>query len=228
MKRLITTLLLTFGFVFAQVGSVTAAPKQLWKLDMFDPAASTTSRIINIEYKVFSTISGDTFSVELFENDAPKETQSVTHAYGNSGKFSVNMPTTGTYAYKIKATNIGDLNPTTQTREETKTVQVVDGPAPSVTTVFVNNAAGGGQGGGGAQVAAPVAAGQVQGATTNAGENAADQANDTKPGDVLGASAKTTDNNRNRTRNYTIAGLAVLLAAGTGYWYFVFRKRNEA
>jgi hypothetical protein len=229
MKRLITSLLVILGLVFAQVGAAGATPRY-WKVDIFDPAASTVSRTLNVEYKVFSTVDDNDFTVELFENAVSKGTQSITHANGDSGVFSINLPATGTYKYKV----VVDNNVAGETKESAeKTVQVVDGPAPTVTTVFVNTAAAGGAGAGGAGggVAAAPAAGQVAGAAVGEAGQVTDQAATTGSNDnkgVLGAETaadnKKSDNNRNW---YIGGGIVVALGAGAAYYVLRMRRANE-
>lgn len=229
MKRLIASLLVTVGLVFAQVGTAVGATTRYWKVDIFDPAASTVSRTLNVEYKVFSTIESDNlYNVKLFQNNVEVATQSVDHPYGDSGVFSINIPATGSYTYKIEAVNV-DAGQTKLSSE--KTVQVVDGPAPTVTTVFVNNTPAGGAGqvaGAGAPaVAAAPEAGAVAGAETGEGQVSAEAANDSQDrGDVLGAE-KTEAAKNNKTRN-TAIGIAVAVAIlGGAYYWFIVRPRNS-
>lgn len=232
MKRLIASLVFSLGLVMANVSSA-AAVTRYWQLQMFDPAV-TTSRTINIEFKVASTIREDEFTVELLENGTSKEVRGIATDYGDSGVFSVALPATGTYTYRINATNSGDST----TKTESRTVQIVDGPAPTVTTVFVNNAAAdggggqgavagaGGQGAGGAAVAGNDAeAGNVAAAATPDGETATNDQGATtddpnNQGDVLGAEAAASTTKSSRGGLY--AGLATLvLAVAAGAYYFL-------
>jgi hypothetical protein len=233
MKRLIASLAVSLGLVLANVSIVRAAEQ--WRLEMFNPAASTTNRTINIEYKVFSVVASDKFEVKLFQNNVEIGTQNIDTDHGDSSVFSVNIPTTGTYTYRIDATNSGDIG---NTESKSRTVEVVDGPAPTVTTVFVNNGAAGGQGAGGAQTAAAGgagaggsgASGQVAGETADEGtvsaEGSATDENSENPGDVLGDSETTANNNRRR--NITLGVALVLVVAGAAYYWFLARPRNSA
>ncbi len=246
MKRLIASLVFSLGLVMANVNSV-AAVTRYWQLQMFDPAV-TTSRTINIEYKVASTIREDEFTVELLENGTSKEVRAITTDYGDSVVFSVALPATGTYTYKINATNSGDATTKTQSR----TVQVADGPAPTVTTVFVNNAAadGGGQAGGGggnaggqgaggagavgaagANDAVGQADGNVAAANTEDAANTDNQAGNTdgsnNQGDVLGAEAAASTTKSSRGGLYTGLGALVLAAAAGSYYFLRIRPRNQ-
>lgn len=239
MKRLLTALL-SMVTVFALAGSTVSAAPRYWKVQISEPAA-TTDKSLNIDYNVSSTVSTDTFTVELFENGTSKGTQSVTHPYGNSGVFTIAIPAAGTYSYMVRATNHGEANATKDSA--TETVQVSDAPQPTVTTVTVTQpapagqtaAAAGGFGGGGAAAvpvgqvagAAAEAAGggagttPAQAATTTTGTNGTNNAGSS----VLGAestAAKTPAVN-NSKRNIAIGSLLVLAAAGLGY--ALYRRR---
>lgn len=236
MKRLIVSLAVSLSLVLANISTAGAATRY-WELRMFDPAASTTSRTINIEYKILSTIDSDTFDVELLENDTPKGLHDDT--LSDSGVFTVNIPATGTYTYKVTATN----NTDNSTDTESRTVQVVDGPAPTVTTISVNNNAGGQVAGGvqpalangGADAGGEAAGGQVAGAAANAGQvnTGSDAATDAtsgigdENGDILGASAEESEGaTQNRWRTPLLV-LLVLGAAGGGYYWFILRPRKS-
>lgn len=227
MKRLITSLLLALGILFAPVAA-SAFTSPYWELNMYNPSA-TTDRKINIAYHVFSTTKTDTFKVELFQNVTTKLAEdNITHEFGDSGAFTVDLPASGTYSYMITATNNTDLTE----KSESRTVQVVDGPAPTVTTVFVNNAgaAGGGQGAGGAAAGAQAAAtpeGQVAGAAAQEGQVSEEAATDTQKGDVLGAAAKVAATN-NRGRNIAIGTIVAVVVLGGAYYWFLARPRNSA
>jgi hypothetical protein len=224
MKKLIASLALSLGLVLANVGSVFAA--ETWRLNMYDPSA-TTERTINIAYQVFSTSSVDTFKVELFQDVTELAEQNVTNPNGDSGKFTVNLPASGTYTYKIVATNNNDLT----TQDESRTVQVVDGPAPTVTTVFVNNGAGGGQGAGGTGAGGANAAdggqgtGEVAGDVADEGTVGAEAATDENQGDVLGA--ENDEAAQARSRNTAIAIVLAVAAIGVAYYWFIMRPKVD-
>jgi VCBS repeat-containing protein len=228
MKRLIASLALGLGLVLANVSSATAAARY-WETQMFDPAASTVNRTLNVEYKVFSTLAeDDDYTVKLFQNNAEVASQTVANPHGDSGVFSVSIPATGTYTYKVSATN----HEAAETKESAeKTVQVVDGPAPTVTTVFVNNGAGGGQGAGGAGAGGANAADDGQGAGEVAGEVAdegtvgAEAATDENQGDVLGA--ENDEAAQARSRNTAIAIVLAVAAIGVAYYWFIMRPKVD-
>lgn len=224
MKRLIISLLSSLSVLFVAVPAMAAT--SFWTFSMENPAA-TTNKTIKVNYNVQSTDPEDTFTVELFENNVSKGTQSVTNPRGDSGVFTVNIPAAGTYTYKLTATNHGDGN---STKSDSKTVQVSNAPEPTVNTITVNqaapaNAAGGGAGAGGAGgVAAAEAGGQVA-AAAGQGENGAvtDQAANTAATanqDVLGAEAST---QRNKNRNNIIAAVVLAGASLAGYAYYRLR-----
>jgi hypothetical protein len=222
MKKLIASLALSLGLVLANVGSVFAA--ETWRLNMYDPSA-TTERTINIAYQVFSTSSVDTFKVELFQDVTELAEQNVTNPNGDSGKFTVNLPASGTYTYKIVATNNNDLT----TQDESRTVQVVDGPAPTVTTVFVNNGTGddavGGQGAGGTAAEGGQGAGEVAGDVADEGTVGAEAATDENQGDVLGA--ENDEAAQARSRNTAIAIVLAVAAIGVAYYWFIMRPKVD-
>jgi hypothetical protein len=225
MKRLITSLLLALGILFAPVAAG-AFTSQYWELNMYNPAA-TTDRKINIAYHVFSSTKTDTFKVELFQDITKVAESDITHEYGNSGAFTVDLPASGTYTYKTVATNNADAT----TKEESRIVQVVDGPAPTVTTVFVNTAAAGGAGGAGGGAAAAPAAGQVAGAAVGEAGQVTDQAATTGSKDnkgVLGAETAADNKKSNNNRNWYIGGgIVVALGAGAAYYVLRMRRANE-
>jgi hypothetical protein len=138
------------------------------------------------------------------------------------------LPASGTYTYKTVATNNADAT----TKEESRIVQVVDGPAPTVTTVFVNTAAGGaGAGGAGGGAAAAPAAGQVAGAAVGEAGQVTDQAATTGSKDnkgVLGAETAADNKKSNNNRNWYIGGgIVVALGAGAAYYVLRMRRANE-
>lgn len=230
MKRLIASLVVSLGLVLANIGTAAAATRY-WEVRIFDPAASTVNRTLNVEYKVFSTLAeDDDFIVRLFQNNTEVATHTVAHPHGNSGVFSISIPATGTYKYKVSATNT-EAGETKETAE--KTVQIVDGPAPTVTTVFVNNGTdtGGIQtaAAGGANAADGSGAGEVAGSTANEGqvsaEGSATDENKEDSGDVLGESGTTDNNNRRNIALWIIVAVAV---AGAVYYWFLARPRDSA
>lgn len=233
MKRLITSLALGFGLILANLGHADAATRY-WEVQMYDPAASTVNRTLNVEYKVFSTLAEDnTYTVRLFQNNAEVASQIVNKPYGDSGVFNISLPATGTYKFKVEATNV-EATETKSSAE--KTVQVVDGPTPTVTTVFVNNGAGG-QGAGGAaagQAGANAAArggqagedGEVAGETADEGTVGAEAATDENDGDVLGAENEEAAKAK-RSRNTAIAIVLAVAAIAAAYYWFIMRPKVD-
>lgn len=234
MKKLLLLIVAVFSLTVG-LGSQASAATRYWSVTMFTPAASDTDRTLNIAYNVLSTVATDKYNVNLFQNDVQIDSQFVDHGKGgNSGAFSVTMPANGTYSYKISAENIsaGETKTT-----DTKTVKIVDGPSPTVTTVTVNTAGQNGTGTTGATTAAAntgTGAGQVNGATTNTGTgttngtvNADGSSNTTakKNGDVLGsetAKAKASD----KGKWYGLGAGAIVLG-GAAYYWFVMRRKLE-
>lgn len=218
-KRIIASLALTLGLVFANVTGASAVTRY-WQLEMFEPTASTSNRTINIEYKVLSTVSTDTFEVKLFQNDAQLGTQTASspHGGGNSGVFNVSIPATGTYTYKVTAKNNADSS----TDEKSRTVQVVDGPSPTVTTVFVDN--GTPAGGATAQTAGATGAGTT--ATTGAVAGAeTGTVSDEAAKDDKSPVKNTASTNKNDYTLPAILVVAAIMAFGY-YWYWIRPKTD--
>jgi hypothetical protein len=233
MKRLIATLVLSFGIILGSASTLFAAPRY-WELQMFDPS-QTTEKTINIEFKVFSTVASDDFTVQLKENGANKASKAITTQHGDSDVFNVSIPATGTYIYQITATNIGDG---TQ-QSESRTVEVVNGPEPTVRTVFVNNEpdapattanAGNAENNDGQVAAADdEAAGQDtngedgEGQVTDEAANSQQDGSSEEDGGVLGA----TDQANNNGRTNVLVALLLLGGAAGSYYWFVQRPRSS-
>lgn len=223
MKRLLLALITAFAFLLQTIG--VEAATRYWTVDIYQPS-STTNKTLNVEYKVFSTLADDDFTVELFENNVSKGTQNVTTSNGDSGVFSIALPSAGTYSYYVVATNSGAEASKTS---KTVSVQVSDAPEPTVTTVTRNvvtpAAAGNGAGAAGANQAAAAGNG---GAVVADGIATPQAATTTVDGvgnaDVLGAeatrSAAAITNNQSRDR--AIGSLAALL--GAGILYALYRR----
>lgn len=235
MKRLTSLFLSVLTFV-ALSTSAMAAPQRFWSVDISEPTAETASRTIKVSYIVQSTILSDSFTVELFENGASKGTQAVsTGRGGDSGVFSVAIPSTGTYNYQVTATNHGDGNSTKDS--ETYQIKVVSEPEPKVvtTTRVVNTAGADGQAGNAANdgAAATNAGVNAAGDDTTAGNDAdagntddvaAATNNDDQNGEVLGEEA-TEGNNANSTSGWTYVGVGAVIAAIGAALYFI--RRNQ-
>lgn len=231
MKRLLTHLAGALSALAVLVAPISSSAAVRWTVNIYDPSA-TTNKTLNVRYQVLSTVRGDDkYTVELFENNISKGSQSIEHDYGDSGVFNIAIPSAGTYTYKVKATNEKFGNDVLFSAE--KSVQVSNAPEPTVTTVTVNQAtpanAGGGvaAGGAGGAGAAGVAGagGQVAAAAGAQAENGAvtDQAATTDANanqDVLGAQASA---QRNKNRNNIIAAAVLAVASLAGYAYYRLR-----
>lgn len=223
MKRLLLAVITAFAFLLQTVG--VEASTRYWTVDIYQPSA-TTNKTLNVEYKVVSTIAEDDFTVELFENNISKGSQNVTTSNGDSGVFTIALPSAGTYSYYVVATNSGAEAPKTS---KTVSVQVSNAPEPTVTTITrttatptaANNAAAAG---GANQAAGAQNAGAVAAAGTTTPEAASTTVDNAGNSDVLGAeatrSAAAITNNTARDR--AIGSLAVL--AGAGILYALYRR----
>ncbi len=213
MKRLLVMLSTAFSMFILTVAVVANAATQFWKVKIFEPVAQTTSKTLNVAYLVQSTDKDDTFTVELFENSTSKGTQNITHDYGDSGAFTIDLPTTGTYNYKVTVTNHGAGDE--QKNSDTVQVEVVSDPDPIVNTTYINE---------GTTVVDATGAnetGQVQADTADEGQTDNQAANTTnndqsKSGDVLGAESFA-DKVRKNSR-YGLIALGILAVALTALW----------
>lgn len=230
MKRFLASLAMSLGIVLAQAAPA-AAVARFWEVQIFDPAASTVNKTLNVEYKVFSTFESegqkdDDFDVKLLQNGSQVgSTQHVSTPGGDSGVFNVSMPANGSYTFKVVATN-NDAGETKESAE--KTVQVVDGPTPVVRTVSTSSSTGGGAGAGSTSTAGAGGAagtGAVSGAQTGQVGQVDSGAAQTENGDVLGAETKEEKSSDNNWW-YVGGGLALLLA-GVGYYWFVMRPKTQ-
>ncbi len=238
MKKLLLFVASVFSLavVFGTSG-LAATPTNSWKVELYTPALSDTKRSLNIEYKVLSINEADnTYSVKLFQNDVEVSNQALNHPYGDSGVFSVSLPANGTYTYKVSVDNVN----AGQTKvSSSKSVTIVNGPQPIVTTTAVSNS---GQAATGTTAAADGSQAAVAGANTGAtGTNAApgsteDASNDgkvtdeaantdKKDGQALGAA--TNKNNASGNTKWFILG-AVILGLGAGAYYWLMRRGREA
>jgi hypothetical protein len=225
MKRLLLGLI-TFLTITILPASATAVVR--WKVEIFEPTTSTVNHSLNIAYNVQSIESSDTFTVELFENGASKGTQEIDNGRGgDSGAFNVNMPANGTYSYKVTATNHGDSDATKDSN--TVTVQVVNGPEPTI--IHVSNpatttasTAGGGAGGtnGGGQVAGS----QTDGQNKQGQGNVTDKAATTEKGNkgVLGAETK----GSKKSSWWKVPAIVLVVLAILYAGYLFFRRSTPA
>lgn len=223
MKRLISSLFSLLATMFILTATAFATSASGWKVDISVPA-NTTSKTFNVQYTTLSVGKDDDITVELFQNGGSVGSQTTTTDYGDSGAFSVTVPTVGTYSYYIAATNSTDPAPKTT---DTVNVIVSDAPQPTVTTIYTNTGAGG-QGAG--TVTGTTTGGQGAGAIsgdTNGDGVVDDQAASTEKDkkDVLGAETKKAGDGSKTSNWWYAGGLAVLLAAG--YYYLVVKRANQ-
>jgi hypothetical protein len=181
-----------------------------WDVKMSDPTTSDQVRTFNIEYVALTTLNSDKITVKLQQNGASIATD-ITKKGGDSGVFKVNVPSDGSYTYKLTATSSDDGS----TRSTTaKQVQVTTPEGASSSDVEVTDAdtTTGDQTGG-------VVAGETD-QPGQVGENGATTDKDNQPseGDQLGE--QTTDSTDN-TIWAILAAIAILL---TGYYWFFYRQ----
>lgn len=140
MKRIVTTLL-TLAFVLVLGTPVSAA--HFWKFETSEPAATSQNRTFNLEFKTLSTDPADEFTVKLFQNGSEVNSTGITTDYGDSGVFSVTVPTDGVYQFYMSATSSVDSTTLTST---TRNVEVKGREVQVVSTDTTTGAAGGVQG----------------------------------------------------------------------------------
>lgn len=236
MKKLLLLAVSVFGLALSFSSYAHAAtPSNSWKVDLYTPALSETSRSLNIEYKVLSIYEADNeYIIRLFQNDVEVGSQMLNHPYGDSGVFNVSLPATGSYTYKVSAEN---TNAGATKISNSKTVNIVNGPEPTVTTVAVSN---GGQAATGTTVAADGAQGTVAGAntgttgtangnngsgTTNNDGKVTDEAANTDKKDSQSLGAATNKNNGPDNTKWFVLG-AILLGLGASAYYWFMRRRE--
>ena len=104
-----------------------------WTVTISSPN-TVASKTFNIDYQVFSTSLNDSFNATLYQNGASTGQTQATLANGkggNSGRFTVTVPSDGVYTYYVVAQNMTD-----STTKQSKTVTAqVSTPSPIVTTV---------------------------------------------------------------------------------------------
>ncbi len=226
MKRLLALIGITLGLLLS-VGTQSAAAdaNRYWLVQMYQPAVTETSRSINVSYEVLSTIAEDSnYTVTLYQNETPIDTQTINHPYGNSGVFTVAVPGTGTFAYKISVANVNAGETKVST---TKTIQIVDEPKAAVTSVTVTHATSGSAG---ATTTNGSAASTSETAGTTSSENGGnvdDTAASTVNGKALGTKVVGSDNNASsKATKYYIIGVVLLAVAAGAYYWFVVRPRR--
>lgn len=126
MKRIAASIL--SGLAIILQTSFGFAATTYWNVDISTPASTMNTRSFQVQYTTLSTGSGDSISVEVFQNSVSLGSQTVTA--GGSGAFAVTVPSDGSYSYFVKANNTTLAESKSST---TKTV-VVDTTAPSSTS----------------------------------------------------------------------------------------------
>ena len=229
MKKLLIALALacslTLGF-----GASASAAARYWTVSMYTPAASDTDHTLNVAYNVLSTEADDVYDVSLYQDEVLVGTQHVDHHKGgNSGAFNVSLPANGTYKYQISANNTtaGEVQMT-----DAKTVKIVDGPSPTVTTVTVNtaNAAGQTNSTGATNGGTGAGAGQTNGASTTNGTangTVSNQAANTSNNAGTSLGATTTKTAKKSNGKWYALGAAILVVAGGAYYWFMMRPKLE-
>ena len=193
-----------------------------WTVKISKPAPVTTSSTVNLDYIVFSTVSGDTFDVVLLNNGSSTgrvDTVVSTGKGGDSGRFTINNVPNGSYTYSILKKNtadgssqVSDSATFTVNTPDARAVAVSSGSnGTNVTAASQNTTANGTQ----VTTAATTAQPEAIAAIT---ETSSAQAGT----DVQGASS-------NNTRNFTIATLLLFALVGGSLWYGITRyiDRNE-
>lgn len=217
--------------------ALAVTPANSWKVELYTPALSETKHALNIEYKVLSINAADNnYTVKLFQNDAEVGSQAVNHPYGDSGVFSVSLPANGTYTYRVSADNV---NAGQSRTSSTKTVTIVNGPQPIVTTTAVSNS---GQAASATTAAANGSQADTTGTSGASGSNSTpnnsgasnsnggqvtDKAANTDQKDSKSLGASTSKNNSSGSKKWIITGAVIAgLLAGAAYYWFVRRGRE--
>lgn len=234
MKKLLISIVFSLvavlGFAPSALAITAEAPSvsnRYWQVQLFTPALNDSNKTLNVEYTVLSTLSGDnSYTIKLYQNNVAVGSQNISHPNGDSGVFALSLPSTGSYTYKIDVTN--NVAGETKT-SDTRTIQIVDGPAPIVTTIQ-QAAATTNAGVGEATNFAAGAGGQTSSdkkddaKDKSVGGQVTDKAATTADGKSLGA--KTADKKSNSTK-WALTGVAVLLIGGIAYYWLVLRNKLE-
>lgn len=215
MKHLVTSL---FVSLFFALTAVTAHAAHYWQFKVSDPQSTSQARTFNLEFVTLSTEADDDITVDLYQNGALSGTQVTTKDFGDSGAFSVTVPTDGVYQFYMKAKS--SVDGTTQT-SETKNVEVkgrevriVNAATTSTTgtTGSVRSSSSGvaGDTNGDGVVNEQDQVGQVdEGAAATEGDEA----------DVLGEEDKADS----KTSDWVWAILSALAILGAAYYWFYYR-----
>lgn len=242
MKKLIISIFvslfatLSFSSTALAITSEVPASNRFWQVQIFTPALTDSNKSLNVEYTVLSTLATDSnFTVTLYQNGSSVGAQTINHPNGNSGAFNIGLPATGSYSYKIDVANTSAGETKTS---ETKTIQIVDGPAPIITTVQRNLATTANATNANAPVttanSVPSGASRLKADSEKAKKDSAkstggqvtDKAATTADGKSLGSK---TDANKDKSKltEWVIAGVVALAIGGAGYYWFVIRPRLE-
>lgn len=216
MKRLLFGTLIALTMVLT--APLASALENSWRLDVFDPVASTSTRTLNLEYKVISTLASDEFAVKLFQNGTQIASDSLTNDYGDSGVFKVNIAAVGTYTYSVVATNSGDASEQTQTRS----VKIVEAPANTVRIVEVQGTSDSRQ----TQSTSPSA--QATGSSTTKNVADAGKVDNAAVTDTATNTTQNQDNTKNDNNDlvWKIGLPAAILAAGAVIYWLRGRQLN--
>lgn len=112
------------------------AQARFWTVNISTPA-DTTSGNFNIDYQVASTVTSDTFSIDLIQNDVVVDSQQVVRGGGNSGRFTVMLAEQGVYTYAIQVTNVAD-----ETTKTSDAITVRYGNAPQGAVILSKTRSG--------------------------------------------------------------------------------------
>jgi hypothetical protein len=228
MKKFITSLVAALGLVLALAAPVTAAHS--WQIKMSDPKATSQTRTFNIEFVTLSAEADDDITVTLRENGVDKVSKTTTKDFGDSGTFTVTVPTDGTYTYSLHASSSVDsgtkdtpnrqVTVTTPAEGSSSVVVVSDQSTAASSGSTGNNGVGGFGGGAGDQQVAGSSTGSNSqtGSGTNNGkvdDKAASTTNEQNG--VLGA--ETTAKKPAKRWPYIVGAIVIALACA-GYYLF--------
>lgn len=133
LRLLIASALVGMTFVATSVAASAQSVPRYWTVKLSSPSAQV-SKTFNLDFQVASTIADDSFVVTLYQNGVNTgQTVNVasTGKGGDSGRFTVTVPTSGAYSYYVSAVNTSDEG--SEKQSATVNVQVVtDAPASPI------------------------------------------------------------------------------------------------
>ena len=123
MKKLLLTISLALISALVFSGLALAIMPRYWTVNLSAPEAVQNNKTFNLDYVISSTIDTDDFTVDLYQNAAPIQSEPL--AVPNSGRFTVTVPSDGNYDFYIIVTNNDDTDSDQTEQSATVSTQVI-------------------------------------------------------------------------------------------------------